>query len=403
MSGSSILSPNSIGNQTVENFGVYIHIPYCLQRCTYCDFATYVHTEIIASEKYVELVKKEMALGQNLFIPRKLDTLYFGGGTPSLIPAEQITDLIQEIKKYDFTITPDTEITIEINPATVDERKLNHYLEHGVNRFSVGAQSFSDRLLKMVHREHNSKQTLETLNLLESYKLNYSFDVLFALPTQTMAELEYDLEVAMCMGMSHLSPYCLTVPEGHPLSKNRPLDVEQIEMFELIHKKLLSKNFHRYEISNYAQSGKESRHNLLYWTDQPYWGLGLSAHSYSKKSDWGTRFWNASNINVYEKNILTATESPHAQFTETNSETLERHQSLTDFCYTSLRLEKGLSKLGLVAKFGPKAPDKIEHLAKPLIDQGLMKFTQNSWSLTDKGIFISNQIFETFTFLKSDF
>jgi oxygen-independent coproporphyrinogen III oxidase len=407
MSGSRILSRNSIGNQTVaavpEQFGVYIHIPYCLQRCTYCDFATYVHTEIIPSEKYVELVKKEMDLGKKFFEPRKLDTIYFGGGTPSLVPAEQITGLIQEIKKHDFTIAPDTEITIEINPATVDERKLNHYLEHGVNRFSVGAQSFSDRLLKMVHREHNAKQTLETLNLLESYKLNYSFDVLFALPTQTMEELEYDLEVALAMRMSHVSPYCLTVPEGHPLSKNRPLDVEQVEMFELIHRKLLGKNFHRYEISNYAQMGKESRHNLLYWTDQSYWGLGLSAHSYSKKSDWGTRFWNASNINLYEKNILAATAVTHTAFTDENSEILEYHQSLTDFCYTSLRLEKGLSQSGLIAKFGPKAAEKIQQIAQPFIDQGLMKLNQNSWSLTDKGVFISNQIFEKFTFLKADF
>ena len=397
MSVSDILSPNPLGNQTVETvteqFGMYIHIPYCLQRCTYCDFATYVHTEIIPSEKYVELVKKEMAFGLKIFPPQKLDTIYFGGGTPSLIPAEQITGLIQEIKKHDFSITPDTEITIEINPATVDERKLNHYLEHGVNRFSVGAQTFSDRLLKMVHREHNSVQTLETLRLLESYKLNYSFDILFALPTQTLAELEYDLNVAASMGMSHVSPYCLTVPVGHPLSKNRPLDVEQIEMFEMIHEKLLAKNFHRYEISNYAQPGKESRHNLLYWTDQPYWGLGLSAHSYSKKSDWGTRFWNASNMNLYEKNILKTCES----------EKLEYHESLTDFCYTSLRLEKGLIKFGLVAKFGTKALDAIEQIARPLVDQGLMKLLNNSWSLTDKGVFISNQIFEKFTFLKSDF
>ncbi len=397
MSGSPILSPNSKGNQTVEiateQFGMYIHIPYCLQRCTYCDFATYVHTEIIPSEKYVELVKQEMAFGSKYFSPRKLDTIYFGGGTPSLIPAEQITGLIQEIKKHDFTITPDTEITIEINPATVDERKLNHYLEHGVNRFSVGAQSFSDRLLKMVHREHNAAQTLETLRLLESYKLNYSFDILFALPTQTLEELEYDLSVASGMGMSHVSPYCLTVPEGHPLSKNRPLDVDQIEMFEMIHKMLVAKNFHRYEISNYAQPGKESRHNLLYWTDQPYWGLGLSAHSYSKESDWGTRFWNASNINIYEKNILKAGES----------EKLEYHESLTDFCYTSLRLEKGLFKSRLLAKFGTKALDAIEQIARPLVDQGLMKLLDNSWSLTDKGVFISNQIYEKFTFLKSDF
>ena len=397
MSVSDILSRNATENQTVETateqFGMYIHIPYCLQRCTYCDFATYVHTEIIPSEKYVELVKQEMAFGSKFFTPQKLDTVYFGGGTPSLIPAEQITGLIQEIKMRDFTISADTEITIEINPATVDERKLNHYLEYGVNRFSVGAQTFSDRLLKMVHREHNSKQTLETLRLLESYKLNYSFDILFALPTQTLEELEYDLNVASGMGMSHVSPYCLTVPEGHPLSKNRPLDVEQIEMFQMIHEKLLAKNFYRYEISNYAQPGKESRHNLLYWTDQPYWGLGLSAHSYSKKLNWGTRFWNASNMNLYEKNILKAGES----------EKLEYHESLTDFCYTSLRLEKGLNKSRLVAKFGAKALDAIEQIAQPLIDQGLMKLLNNSWSLTDKGVFISNQIFEKFTFLKPDF
>lgn len=403
MSGSYILSPNSIGNQTVEKFGVYIHIPYCLQRCTYCDFATYVHTEIIPSEKYIDLVKKEISLGKSFFNPRPLDTLYFGGGTPSLVPAEQITGLIQELKNHDFTINTNTEITIEINPATVDERKLNHYLEHGVNRFSVGAQSFSDRLLKMVHREHNAQQTLETLHLLESYKLNYSFDVLFALPTQTMAELEYDLDIALTLGMSHVSPYCLTVPEGHPLSKNRPLDVEQVEMFELIHQKLLSRNFHRYEISNYSKPDKESQHNLLYWTDKPYWGLGLSAHSYSKKSDWGTRFWNASNINLYEKNILQATETTFTTWTDENSETLEAHQSLTDFCYTSLRLAQGLSKSRLDAKFGPLAAEIIEKIANPLIDQGLMKFTQNHWALTDKGVFISNQIFEKFTFLKTDF
>ena len=397
MSVSDILSPNPLGNQTVETvteqFGINIHIPYCLQRCTYCDFATYVHTEIIPSEKYVELVKQEMMSGTKIFSPRKLDTLYFGGGTPSLIPAEQITGLIQEIKKHDFSITPDTEITIEINPATVDERKLNHYLEHGVNRFSVGAQSFSDRLLKMVHREHNAAQTLETLRLLESYKLNYSFDILFALPTQTLSELEYDLSVASGLGMSHVSPYCLTVPEGHPLSKNRPLDLDQIEMFEMIHKMLLAKNFHRYEISNYAQLGKESRHNLLYWTDQPYWGLGLSAHSYSKESGWGTRSWNASNINIYEKSILKTSES----------EKLEYHESLTDFCYTSLRLEKGLIKSRLLAKFGTKAVDAIELIAQPLVNLGLIKLVNQSWSLTDKGVFISNQIFEKFTFLQSDF
>ena len=401
MLDSVILPLNSSENQ----FGIYVHIPYCLQRCTYCDFATYVHTEILPSEKYIELLKKEISSPEKIFEPQILNTLYFGGGTPSLIPAEQIIDVIQHLKKYDYQINSQTEVTIEINPATVDERKLNLYLENGINRFSVGAQTFSDRLLKMVHREHNSKQTLETLKLLESYNLNYSFDVLFALPTQTLAELAYDLDIADEMGMTHLSPYCLTVPEGHPLSKNRPLDTEQIEMFELIHNKLLAKNFYRYEISNYAKAGYESKHNLLYWTDMSYWGLGLSAHSYDNRQSietkkWGTRFWNASNINIYEKDILNL---EIRQKNSNNLEILDFHQSLTDFCYTSLRLEKGLSYEKALRKFSSSAVTKIELIAKPLIDRGLLKFINNHWSLTDQGVFISNQIFEQFTFLESDF
>ena len=157
-----------------ERFGVYIHIPYCLQRCTYCDFATFVHTEIKPPAFYVEQVKKEIANKAALFKPRVLDTLYFGGGTPSLISAELIVELISELAKFGYTTGPQTEITIEINPATVDEKKLDVYLKAGINRFSVGAQTFSDRLLKMVHREHNSEQTLKTLQLLNKYKLNFS-------------------------------------------------------------------------------------------------------------------------------------------------------------------------------------------------------------------------------------
>ncbi len=398
----SILPTNQTENQLAnlsDRLGVYIHIPYCLQRCTYCDFATYVHTEILDSAKYTELVKKEIQMNKNLFAPQYLQTIYFGGGTPSLIPADHLKDIIKTLEHFGYKTDQQTEITIEINPATVDEQKLNHYLEMGVNRFSVGAQTFSDRLLKMVNREHNSQQTFETLKLLRKYNLNYSFDLLFALPTQTLKELKYDLDLASDLGMKHLSPYCLTVPEGHPLSKNRPLDTEQLDMFQLIDDFLVAKNFYQYEISNYSLPGCESKHNLLYWTDKSYWGLGLSAHSYSKKSDWGTRFWNPSNINLYEKMIKEGT----FVFDENSSETLLFHQSLTDFCHTSLRLKNGLSKKLILNKFGPGALAKIEVLSLKLIDQGLVQFSNDCYSLTRKGIYISNQIFEVFTFLKSDF
>jgi oxygen-independent coproporphyrinogen III oxidase len=381
-----------------ENLGVYIHIPYCLQRCTYCDFATYVHSEILPPEKYVELVKKEISLKKHVyekkFLNKNLSTIYFGGGTPSLISADLIISLISELSKHGFTTGPQTEITIEINPATVDPKKLEQYLSAGVNRFSVGAQTFHDRLLKSVNREHNAKQTLDTLELLRKYNLNFSFDLLFALPTQTLKELESDVETAIQLGSSHISPYCLTVPEGHPLSKNRPLEDEQIEMFNIIHQKLTSKNFHRYEISNYSLPQKESQHNLLYWQDKPYWGLGLSAHSYSQNTTWGERFWNASNIQIYEKDILSGLKKPK----QDQIEILEKHQALTDYCHTSLRITDGLSISSLNKKFGESSI--IDEIARGLIKHNLLQLKNGAYQLTSAGILLSNQVFEKFTFEK---
>lgn len=386
-----------------QSFGIYIHIPYCLQRCTYCDFATYVYKDILPPEKYIELVKQEIKLRAGIFNPTNkqisLSTIYFGGGTPSLIPALHIVDLISELAKYGFKTGPQTEITIEINPATVDERKLDTYLSAGVNRFSVGAQTFSDKHLKAVHREHNAEQTVQTLKLLKNHNLNFSFDLLFALPNQTITELKYDVEKSVELGASHISPYCLTVSEGHPLSKNRPLDEEQIEMFDIIHQGLSAHGFRRYEISNYAKPRFESRHNLLYWTDENYWGLGLSAHSYQRQNadhQWGQRFWNANNINVYEKEILAKTARP----LEHQVEHLKKNQSLTDFCHTSLRLEHGLDLKKVESKFGSAELFSVLQIAEKALQKGLLQRQGQHLSLTQPGILISNQIFEQFTFLE---
>lgn len=320
-----------------------------------------------------------------------------------MISASLIVDLISELAKFGYETGPQTEITIEINPATVDERRLETYLKAGVNRFSVGAQSFSDRLLKMVKREHNAEQTLQTLELLRKYKLNFSFDILFALPTQTVDELQHDVRVAVELGSKHISPYCLTVPEGHPLSKNRPLDDEQIEMFSIIHNELSRSSFNRYEISNYAQTGFESQHNLLYWTDQEYWGLGLSAHSYSRKTTWGSRFWNHNSFKAYEDQMLSAAgELRLMNYPAAQIEHLEKHQSLTDFCYTSLRLAQGLPVDDIVEKFGTKTRDQITSIAKPLIEHQLLSLKSGHYRLTDAGLLVSNQVFEKFAFLNTD-
>lgn len=387
-------------------FGIYIHIPYCLQRCTYCDFATYEQSKIFASNQYVDIVLEEMVQKSEFYEPKPLSTLYFGGGTPSLLPAEEIISLIRGLEKLGSPLRPDTEVTIEINPATINTDKLSMYIDAGINRFSVGAQTFDDRLLKMVHREHNAKQTLETLDLLQKRNLNFSFDVLFALPTQTLDGLKRDLKFALECGSSHISPYCLTVPDGHPLSTGRAPEEEQVEMFETIRESLLAHGFQPYEISNFAKPGFESKHNLLYWTDEEYWGLGLSAHSYSKSTPWGTRFWNKSAIGEYRKQIEAAQgrkfRLPTEALEASQFEILEPHQALTDFCHTSLRLLRGLSETTLQNKFPATLCATVKKRLQSLGARGLLQGENGSWSLTTKGVVVSNMVFREMTFLRDE-
>lgn len=390
-------------------FGVYVHIPYCLQRCTYCDFATYEKSKIFPSNEYVSVLEAEIAQRAGYFGGRPLDTLYFGGGTPSLLPPQEILAIIRALAKHGYAIQPHTEVTIEINPATVSTDKLNQYLDMGINRFSVGAQSFDDRLLKMVHREHSAQQTVETLEMLAARNLNFSFDLLFALPTQTFEGVQEDVRRAVELGAKHISPYCLTVPEGHPLSKGRAPEDEQVDMFELIYSELEKVGFQAYEISNFAKPGFEARHNLLYWTDEEYWGVGLSAHSYMKSKPWGQRFWNVPNINEYRKQIEADWErhfdSPDRHRPSEEFEVLERHQSLTDYAHTSLRLFTGLSLDELARRFPPvfvkQAQDRLDSMVRREL---LMKRDEKggTYALTRAGLVVSNRVFAEMTFLRED-
>lgn len=382
-----------------SKFGVYIHIPYCIQRCSYCDFATFEQSQILPPEEYIEVLLKEIQHRAHLFENKTLDTIYFGGGTPSLISPKLILSVINKLKSLDFKTRPDSELTIEINPATINDEKLDQYIDMGFNRFSVGAQTFDDTHLKNIKREHNSEQTYETLDLLKSRNLNFNFDILFALPHQTIKQLEYDLQKVVEIKPKHVSPYCLTVPTGHSLSAHRPSDLEQVEMFDLINKVLINSNYIQYEISNFSLPGFESKHNLLYWTDHEYWGLGLSAHSYSKKESWGKRFWNFSTLPSYLNQIKSAEPLTGDQF-----EVLQKHQSLTDFCHTSLRLSVGLSLIDLESKFGQQAKSFVEKKLIHLHQKNLVKYSDDKgrWSLTPEGIVISNQVFLDFTFLNSD-
>jgi oxygen-independent coproporphyrinogen-3 oxidase len=389
------------------SLGIYVHIPYCLQRCSYCDFATYEQSQIMPPKQYLQLLTEEILQTKSFHAGQAVSTIYFGGGTPSLLPADDIVYLLETLAKNGFAPGPEAEITIEINPATISPSKMQAYLRAGVNRFSVGAQTFDDALLKSVRREHDAAQTRETLSLLKSFNVNYSFDILFALPGQTVEGLKKDLDEVIQFRPNHVSPYCLTVPESHPLAKGRPLEDTQLEMFELISKILTAAGYERYEISNFCLKGFESKHNSLYWNGAEYWSLGLSAHSYAHRGDWGIRYWNPSSLNDYEALILKnrgqVFKSPGANLPDANFERLEIHQALTDFCHTRLRTTAGLSESELLLKFGIKIAPLIQGSLVHLTNEGLLtRSGKDSWRLTEQGLVVSNQVFSAFTYLRGE-
>jgi oxygen-independent coproporphyrinogen III oxidase len=375
--------------------GIYVHIPYCLQRCVYCDFATFEtgDSRIGPPEEYVDLVCREIQTRHSGVLSKikQVDTIYFGGGTPSLLEPKHILAIKNCLSQCGFQFSGNLEWTIEINPATIDAHKLNSYLEMGINRFSVGVQSFAESQLKRAGRKHNVEQTRETLRLLAG--LNYSMDLLFALPHQSKDDLKFDLEEFLRWKPAHISPYCLTVPTSNPMAKNRPEDDTQVEMFEMIREHLGGAGYSQYEISNYALPGFESRHNQLYWEDENYWGIGLSSHSYLKDGDFGVRFWNPSQYNSYKEQVGMTSEKPYDLLPSNQREYLKFNEALTDFCHTALRTKTGLDSEALEGKFSRKGRDWVEKQLLALPNSWIER--QNGlWSLTKEGQVLSNKIFE---------
>jgi oxygen-independent coproporphyrinogen-3 oxidase len=379
---------------------VYVHIPYCLQRCRYCDFTTFEQSEILPPQKYVGQVREEIRNRHHMWNIRDIHTLYFGGGTPSLVAPNLIVDICAELANVGFTRATSFEGTIEINPGTIDEAALNTYLEAGLNRFSVGAQTFDDALLTMCGRKHTAQDTRRTLKLLRKYDLNYSFDLLFALPGQTLEGLQRDLDEVATFEPPHVSAYCLTLPPGHAMSMGRPPEGEQVRMFEMIEESLAKLGINKYEISNFSKPGYESRHNSTHWNDSPYWGVGLSSHSYDPKTGpFGTRFWNPNSLKDFEKQVTVQALSWDDFLPNHQRERLREHESLTDFCHMHLRVLKGLPEAALRQKFQSGTLEKVFPRIRGLQENGLLRHENGAWSLTTHGQLISNKVFEELTFL----
>lgn len=378
---------------------VYVHIPYCLQRCRYCDFTTFEQSEILKPQLYVDQVCAEIRNRHHFWNEREIQTLYFGGGTPSLIEPELIVNICEQLANSGFQFSRHCERTIEINPATIDRQKLEVYLRAGINRFSVGAQTFDDRLLQTCGRKHTAQDTRDTLRLLAEYELNYSFDLLFALPGQTLEGLKRDLQEVAEFSPPHLSAYCLTVPEGHVMSTGRPPEGDQVTMFDVIEESLLRIGLRKYEISNFARPGFESRHNQSYWNDNAYWGVGLSSHSYAPTfGDYGLRFWNPKSLKEYGVQVSRLAEDWKQLLPADQWELLHEHEALTDFCHMHLRTMTGLPAAALRQKFTPSTLTQLWPRLERLQKNDLLEHKNDGWSLTISGQLLSNKVFEELTF-----
>lgn len=384
--------------------GIYIHIPYCLQKCPYCDFAKYEIHEIPPYSEYLELLKKEISIKAPLLKNKNVKTLYLGGGTPSLLPPHEILSLKNHLQQY-FDFSGLEEFTLECNPGTVTQESLVELQKIGVNRLSIGVQTFQAEILKRLGRKHSVDETLEILNIARSSGINFTLDLMYALPGQSLSLFQGDIQTALSFDPPHISLYYLTLPQHHALNINRPDEDTQIEMFETLEKDLLEKGIHRYEISNFSKPGYESRHNSLYWSDAEYIGFGLSSHSYLKDSLHGTRFWNYRTFDKYKNYVVhdlsETSQNIYIGLPDKNIEALRLHEALTDFCHTSLRRMKGLNLEESLKKF-----HTASHLLNPILEKlhsdGLLDPTDGGYKLSFQGKKLTNLVFQKLTFLESD-
>ena len=377
---------------------LYIHIPFCLQKCGYCSFSTLPWTSDLQAQAYIESLKKELRFRGQSLKKRRLKSIYFGGGTPSLIPAHLFKNLIQKIQDH-FIFEKNIEITIEINPGTLHENQIDELLSIGINRFSVGVQTFSNSLLKVCGRKHSAKDSRKLLTLLQQKNLNFSCDLLFALPHQNLKSVQSDLQEMLSYSPPHISTYCLTLPSSHTLEKGRPCENKQIEMFKWIESTLTQSHLIQYELSNFAKKGQESLHNLAYWKDEEFWGLGVSSHSYLKHGLYGVRFWNSKKLQTYLEQINSSfTKTPYDLLPSNQIEFLQANESLSDFCHTSIRTSKGIQKHLIQKKFSPKTLEKIQEKLFPFEEKGLVIQNKTSWKLNFYGRMLSNQIISALNF-----
>ena len=374
----------------METTGIYIHIPFCISKCPYCSFISFT-PENIPEKEYINAILKEIEIRcREIDIP-EIGTIYFGGGTPSLISTGGILNIISSLGER-FRLT-NPEITIEANPGTVDLEKLKGYRNSGINRLSIGVQSFNDRLLINLCRSHNRKEALTAFESAGKAGFdNIGIDLIHSIGGESLQDWKDDLKDAVSLHPEHISTYNLTIEEDTPFHHSQekgllalPPEEEQTEMLLETIERLCTAGYEHYEVSNYALPGFRSRHNQIYWKVADYIGFGVSAHSYFKQG-WGVRMANSPRLTDYLNRI---NKNGTAVVEE---DILTKEKAMGEVVFLGLRMMEGVNVKDFEQRFGIKIEAVYKDAIEELTTEELLLYDNDYLKLTRKGLLFSNDV-----------
>ena len=367
---------------TTDKLGLYVHIPYCVRKCNYCDFCSLSNGRAEVPDIYVDALCKEISSYKEQG-KRRLDTIYFGGGTPSLLSVSKMQRIVDTIRDT-FEISESAEITFEANPGTITPEKAQGYKSLGFNRVSMGLQSIHEKEMKKLGRIHNYQDFISSFNLLREAGFdNINVDLMYGIPYQTKDSFTQTLMAVTALSPEHISAYGLILEEGTPLFCEKdnlpfPTTDEECDMYDLACQTLREAGYEHYEISNYARAGKRSRHNMLYWNLADYIGVGAAAHSYFD----GVRYYNTDNVDEYISDML--------------GNSLCHSECEVDLAFEyvmlKLRLSDGFLLSEYEEKFGTPFLKGKEETIDKFIKAGLLTLDGGRLRLTERGFYLSNSI-----------
>lgn len=372
---------------------LYIHVPFCFEKCHYCAFVSRAPEKNDLME-YPTLLMRELQL--HATNAGAVASIYFGGGTPSLLQPLQLAQLLEGISGQ-VNLSTVAEITLEANPGTVDHMSLKAFRDGGVNRISLGVQSFDDRFLECLGRIHTAEQSRQTFrDAREAGFKNISIDLIHSLPGQSLDQWRSDLMHAIQLCPEHISIYGLTVEEGTPFAHIYPADSPALadedlsaDMFELADELLMASGFEHYEIANYARPGYRSQHNSGYWKRDGYLGVGVAAHSFLRQG-YGIRFSNPDNLEEYRRGVTSG------QLARVDEHRLTQGDAMAEYMFLGLRLAEGANLTAFEREFGRSLESVYGSATADLIRLGLLIRKENVLTLTRRGMLLSNQVFSRF-------